>query len=81
MSTDEIADLVVKLLKQKSELLSECFGITITETGELKALPQLIEGYIPDPDYLPAFILRLAHSVDWNVERQCFSDVSRARHF
>ena len=33
------------LLIQKSELLEECFGVKITENGELKSLPQLIEGY------------------------------------
>ena len=57
-------------------MLKECFGISVNESGELVALPQLIEGYIPDLDYLPSLILTLAREVDWNEEKQCFKNVA-----
>eukprot|EP00794_Sanderia_malayensis_P005440 gene5440-6119_t len=68
----ELANFAVDLLKNKAEMLMDYFSIEINENGELSALPQLLDKYIPDLNRLPMFILRLATDVDWDAEQECF---------
>lgn len=42
------------------------------EGGRLTALPQLVDGYVPDLARLPGFVLSLARDVDWAEEKPCF---------
>ena len=72
----ELADLIQKLMSQKAALLEECFSMKFDESGNLVSIPKLIEGYIPNTDYLPSLILSLAREVDWTDEKQCFRDVA-----
>eukprot|EP00965_Chrysotila_dentata_P006039 198110-Pleurochrysis_carterae.AAC.4 len=41
------------------------------------ALVQLVDGYVPPLNGLPAFLLRLASHVDWTAEVPCFESLSR----
>jgi DNA mismatch repair protein MLH1 len=45
-------------------MLKEYFSVEIDREGQLLALPQIIEGYIPQIDGLATFILRLATEVE-----------------
>ena len=53
----------MKILIDKRELLEEYFAITITQDGNLKSLPSLIDNYIPNFIGLPLFLARLALKV------------------
>lgn len=75
-SKEEVASRVSMLLMSKSEMLYEYFSIKIDENGNLCQLPQILPGYLPCPEELPRFLLRLATETDWNDEFQCFFDIS-----
>jgi len=77
----EVADLVERLMLDKSAMLSAYFGLNIDNEGCLRSLPQLIEGYIPDMGHLPQFVLKLARDVDWESEQQCFHGVAQVGVF
>lgn len=62
-------------------MLQACFGIGINELPQICALPQLIEGYVPNLDHLPQFILGLARDVDWDTEQECFEGVAKVLLF
>ncbi|KAL4439671.1 hypothetical protein ABPG75_002672 [Micractinium tetrahymenae] len=74
----EVAGLLLQLLRQKAGMLSEYFGIDITEDGCLASLPQLIEQYVPRMDRLPAFVLALGQDVEWTEEKACFQGLAQA---
>ncbi len=76
-----LVEEVLTLLLEKAELLSEYFniGLEVQEgTGALKLthMPELIENYIPQPEGLPTFLLRLATDCEWAEEQQCFDTVA-----
>lgn len=76
-SKEEVAPLIQQLLMDKADLLKECFGVEVTPEGCLAGLPQLIEGYPPDLDRLPIFVLQLARDVDWEDEKACFRGLAQ----
>ncbi len=57
-------------------MLQACFGLGINELSQICTIPQLIEGYLPNLDELPQFILGLARDVDWDTEQECFEGVA-----
>ena len=75
-SIEEVAGLIQTLLLEKAPMLQACFGICIDEASKICGLPQLIEGYVPNLDQLPQFILGLARDVDWDTEQECFEGVA-----
>lgn len=52
-----------ELLKQKSEMLEEYFGIQIDTNGNLSRLPVVLDQYTPDMDHVPEFVLCLGNDV------------------
>ena len=50
-------------MKSKSEMLKDYFSFEIDEEGHISSLPVLLEGYTPNIDKLPLFVLRLATEV------------------
>eukprot|EP00116_Pleurobrachia_bachei_P001154 sb/3461416/ len=74
---EELADLTVRLLVSKREMLSDYFSLEITEKGILTGLPVVIDNYPPLLQRLPMFLLRLSTEVDWDSERGCFEGISR----
>jgi hypothetical protein len=70
-------EYITQLLITKAEMLKEYFSVDIDSEGQLVALPQIIEGYIPQIDGLASFILRLATEVEWREEQECFETFSR----
>lgn len=52
-----------ELLKEKSELLDEYFGIYVDSHGNLSRLPIILDQYTPDMDRIPEFVLCLGNDV------------------
>ncbi|GAA0151335.1 DNA metabolism protein [Lithospermum erythrorhizon] len=73
---EKIAEMNVELLKQKSELLDEYYGIHIDTCGNLSRLPIVLDQYTPDMDRVPEFMLSLGNDVDWDDEKHCFQTVA-----
>ena len=44
-------------------MLKDYFSFEINKDGQIISLPLLLEGYIPNMDKLPVFLLRLATEV------------------
>ncbi|XP_031389745.1 DNA mismatch repair protein MLH1 isoform X2 [Punica granatum] len=74
----KIAEMNTDLLKQKAEMLDECFCIHIDQDGNLGRLPVILDQYTPDMDRVPEFVLCLGNDVDWEEEKSCFQAVSAA---
>ncbi|KAJ3092874.1 DNA mismatch repair protein [Quaeritorhiza haematococci] len=77
MSKEEIATSIVELLVDRRNMLLEYFSMKITPSGELRTLPLMLKGYIPNIDKLPTFLLRLGSEVNWENEKECFETMSR----
>lgn len=60
---DELAAYIVNLLKGKATMLLDYFSLEIDKEGCLLTLPLLLDGYIPNLNGLPMFVLRLATEV------------------
>ncbi|XP_052727260.1 DNA mismatch repair protein MLH1 isoform X3 [Vigna angularis] len=75
---DKIAEMNTELLKQKSEMLEEYFGIHIDEHGNVSRLPVILDQYTPDMDRVPEFALCLGNDVDWEDEKSCIQTISAA---
>lgn len=73
---DKICTALVSLLKEKSKMLEEYFGLLIDDEGFLKGIPDILGGYNPSPSELPIFLLRLATEIDWDDELACFFGIS-----
>jgi len=54
-----------ELLKQKTEMLEEYFGIHIDEHGNISRLPVILDQYTPDMDRVPEFALCLGNDVSY----------------
>jgi len=74
---DAICSGLLNLLKEKSEMLDEYFKIGIDKDGFLTSLPDLLNGFKPNPEELPIFLLRLATEVDWEEEKSCFEGIAK----
>lgn len=60
---EELAEYIVKLLKEKSAMLADYFSLEVDKEGNLKSLPLLLDDYVPNLSGLPMFVLRLATEV------------------
>ena len=69
---EDLANGVVSLLVDKKDMLDDYFSLEIDENGQILGIPMLLEGYIPDLNQLPMFVLRVATNVDWEEEEACF---------
>ena len=56
-------------------MLAEYFSINIDQEGRLCGIPSIVDGYVPDLDGLPMFLLRLASEVNWSEEEPCFEGI------
>lgn len=43
----------------------------------LASLPVLLDGYRPDLDRLPSFVVTLARDVEWGEEKECFRGLAQ----
>lgn len=59
------------------EMLNEYFSIDIDDDGSINALPQIVDGFVPDMIYLPLFVYGLATKVEWQYENECFETIAR----
>ncbi|XP_068709334.1 DNA mismatch repair protein Mlh1-like isoform X1 [Montipora foliosa] len=69
---DQLATYIVNLLKEKATMLLDYFSLEIDEEGCILTLPLLLDGFTPNLNGLPMFVLRLATEVDWDSEEGCF---------
>ncbi|KAK9066815.1 hypothetical protein SSX86_014138 [Deinandra increscens subsp. villosa] len=74
----KIAEMNVKLLTEKTEMLDEYFGIHVDPQGNLSRLPVILDQHTPDMDRVPEFALCLGNDVVWNDERICFQTIAAA---
>lgn len=72
---DDLANTIRTLLISKAEMLEEYFRIGISGAGVLTSIPELLQGYLPNPRALPMFIVRLACDTEWNDEEVCFTNI------
>jgi DNA mismatch repair protein MLH1 len=70
------AAAVASLLAEKAEMLEEYLGLVI-RAGNLVAIPQLVDGYVPPLVGLPHFILGFSDKIDWTAEVPCFESLAR----
>ncbi|KAL2467588.1 DNA mismatch repair protein MLH1 [Forsythia ovata] len=73
---EKIAEMNTELLKQKTEMLEEYFGICIEPNGNLSRIPVILDQYTPDMDCVPEFVLCLGNDVDWDNEKNCFQTIA-----
>jgi DNA mismatch repair protein Mlh1 C-terminus len=45
--------------------LNNCFGVEISASGHLCALPDLLRGVLPNAQRLPAFLAQLSRCLCW----------------
>ncbi|KAI3726580.1 hypothetical protein L1987_66378 [Smallanthus sonchifolius] len=74
----KIAEMNVKLLIQKAEMLDEYFGIHVDPQSNLSRLPVILDQHTPDMDRVPEFALCLGNDVEWNDEKVCFQTIAAA---
>lgn len=65
------------MLVSRKEMLQEYFSITITDDGNITAIPMMIKGYVPNLEKLPDFLWRLGSEIDWTSEKACFRTIAR----
>lgn len=65
---------VVVELEHHKDLLGDYFAIVI-ENGLLKAMPNILPGYMPSFTLLPLFLVRLATEVNYEAEYDCVAGV------
>ena len=74
---ESLAKFMVTSLKSKAKMFSDYFSLEIDEDGNMCTIPMLLDGYVPNLNQLPFFIMRLVTEVDWEVEMECFQLVGR----
>ncbi|KAG8378498.1 hypothetical protein BUALT_Bualt08G0143400 [Buddleja alternifolia] len=74
----KIAEMNTELIKQKTEMLDEYFGIHIDPNANLSRLPIVLDQYTPDMDRVPEFVLCLGNDVNWDDEKICFQTIAAA---
>lgn len=68
----EVVPTIIDQLVSRRAMLTEYFGLEISEHGELLSIPLLVKGYMPPLAKLPLFLLYLGPRVVWNEEKACF---------
>jgi DNA mismatch repair protein MLH1 len=76
-SHEEVGAKLAQCLIDRRDMLSEYFALDIDEHAALASLPVVLEHYVPDLDLIPLLLLRLASSVDWMSEQECFRTAAR----
>ncbi|XP_067929049.1 DNA mismatch repair protein Mlh1-like [Watersipora subatra] len=71
----DIAQYACQFLLAKAAMLSEYFSLEIDKEGNLCTLPLLLDGYIPELERVPLFLVRLVTEVNWEDEKNCFKDI------
>lgn len=57
--------LIERKLIERREMLEEYFSLVITEDGKIESIPLLLEGFMPNMDRLPEFLMRLGPGVGY----------------
>lgn len=74
----EVASLLSDLLVKKASFLETQFGIIINTSGDLVALPELVQGRTFKREHLPRFLLSLGQHVEWSGSiRTCLEGVAQ----
>ncbi|KAI8423107.1 hypothetical protein MSG28_014190 [Choristoneura fumiferana] len=73
----EMAQQMAQLLTSKRAMLLEYFSLELSGSGELLALPLLLDNHTPFMGSLPTYLVRLVTEVNWDAEKPCFDTISR----
>ncbi|KAI2804207.1 DNA mismatch repair protein [Blomia tropicalis] len=73
---DEQTTNMVKILLSNREMMDDYFSIKISPGGSLEAIPCLVDKHRPQISFLPDFIYKLVHNVDWEDEKNCFHNLA-----
>jgi len=81
-NVEQVAMEYTKLLVEKSEMLREYFSIIVDSNdsdsdGALSGIPDILEGYMPNPIHLPKFLLNLVELANWTEEKECFESITK----
>uniref|UniRef100_A0A2S2R9V0 DNA mismatch repair protein Mlh1 n=1 Tax=Sipha flava TaxID=143950 RepID=A0A2S2R9V0_9HEMI len=74
---EELAQDATEILVSKAPMLNDYFSIEIDSDSNILSIPLLLEGFLPDLDGLPLYLLRLASEVNWFNEKECFLSFCR----
>ena len=74
---ESLAKFMVTSLTSRAKMLSDYFSLEIDADGNMCTIPMLLDGYVPNLNQLPFFMMRLVTEVDWEVEMECFQLVGR----
>ncbi|XP_050421498.1 DNA mismatch repair protein Mlh1 [Adelges cooleyi] len=74
---EDLARDATEIIMSRALMLNDYFSIEIDDDENILSLPLLLEGYLPDLDGLPLYLLRLASEVDWSNEKECFRTFCR----
>ena len=65
-------------LIEMSAMMDDYFSVGISSSGQLTAMPEVLEGYMPSWSGLPEFVYDLLFNVNWTEESECFESLARA---
>ena len=74
---ESLANYIVGVFKSQSRMLSDYFSLEVDPDGNLCTLPMLLDGYVPNLNQLPFFVMRFVTEVDWESEMDCFELAAR----
>nr|XP_019044549.1 DNA mismatch repair protein MLH1 [Kwoniella bestiolae CBS 10118]OCF23479.1 DNA mismatch repair protein MLH1 [Kwoniella bestiolae CBS 10118] len=73
LNVEEVVEVIYDLLMDKKEMIDEYFSLSINDQGDVETLPMILNGYTPNLDRLPHFLLCLGTQVNWESEKECFA--------
>jgi len=71
---EQLARDATNILVSRAVMLNDYFSIEMDTDANILSIPLLLEGFLPDLDGLPLYLLRLASEVDWSSEKECFQN-------
>lgn len=78
---EKVIEKICRTLRSKEDMLDEYFSLKFDTDGNIESLPMLLNGYIPNLDKLPLFLIRIALRCNWKSEEECFISFLRELAF
>ncbi|GJJ10468.1 hypothetical protein Clacol_004694 [Clathrus columnatus] len=77
LQKDRVIEAIAEILITRKEMLKEYFSMVINDDDDIETIPLLLNGYTPNLDKLPLFLMRIGPEVDWQREQECFKTFLR----
>ncbi|KAH9822544.1 hypothetical protein DFH28DRAFT_1181229 [Melampsora americana] len=78
---EKVIKKICGTLRSKQDMLDEYFSLKFDPDGNIESLPMLLNGYIPNLEKLPLFLMRIALRCQWKKEEECFTSFLRELAF